>query len=63
MDATGRYPDEKVSVTPFTGPETHIPLADVTMTVYGETLRMRVAVQEDLGYDALLGLDVPTFER
>lgn len=43
----------------FTGGSLSLPLADTTLTAHGDTVQLEVRVQDDLMYDALLGLDMP----
>ena len=40
---------------PFSGPPKDLPLADVTVDVGGQQVKLEVEVQEDLQYDTLLG--------
>ena len=48
-----------IRFVPFSGPPRDLPLADVTVDVGGQQVKLEVGVQEDLQYDALLGRDIP----
>lgn len=43
----------------FTGQDSWLDLADVTIEVAGQQYLLEVAVMDNLRYDALLGMDIP----